>query len=308
MMRFVFIFIAISFLFSCNFNSKNSLDISSKKVVVMLDGESIHEGDIFRRILAAYGNIDRDKINHEKWQIIYESALETEIIDRLLLRNAISEGIKVSDERIENLFSETLNTMGEKKFRKMLNERKATENDYKRFLRDREMISLYKEKLFQTITIDEKNAREYYEGHKEDFVSPEMVRLEVFVVKDKDDAEKIYHRWNNGESFEVLDKEFSIENRDAGRRLRPMPYDAIPAAFRTQIKEARVNEILSPLNIDGQYYIIRVVEKSESRVFAYSDVKDEIMNILRRKKENQVLFEWFERQKNGIKIEYLRNN
>jgi parvulin-like peptidyl-prolyl isomerase len=295
----------IIFLFSCN-KSGSKLDINSTKVIAKVNGQPVYLGDIYRRIQATFGNIDRKDISPNRWAMIYETALESEIIDKLLLIEAQNENISLSNELIKEKVNKIKESMGEENYKKMLKMRKASEKDFENFVRERELIELYKNKLFSNIKIEEDKIKEYYEGHKKEFVEPEKVKLNVISVGEKEKAYEIFSRLKKHEDFDKLALEYQLQNSDkVFWKLRLMPYDAIPAEIASHIKSAKAGEILDPIEHDKKFYIIKIVEKIPSRQLDFYEVKERIKQLLLSKEQQKIIEEWYQMKLKGASIEYV---
>lgn len=293
---------------ACSSQTGNGgLDLDSKNVLARINGEDIYEGDVFKRIQAAYGQIEKDKIPPTKWQMILEAAIDSEIADRLLLKAALEEKLEVSDEKIELILSKSREMLGEEGFKKMLKDNSSTEEDYKNFIRKNELINLYKEKLYKNIYIDDDTIKKYYDGHKEKLFTPEKVLLEVITVNDKDLADEIYEKYFLGESIEKLSEVYSKNNKKfSAKKLRLMPIEAVPVDIQPLIKSAKEGEIIKPFLRNNEYYIIKVKTKEEKKRLSFEDAKEEIRTILLNQKKEAILEEWLNKKRQEVKIEYLR--
>lgn len=282
-------------------------ELVSKKIIVTVNGDPVYEGDIMRRIHAAYGNIDKSQLQGDRWQMVVEMATEEEIQDKLLLAAANQEGITISQKEIDAALANTKKMLGEDEFTKMLTARQATEQEYRQFLEKRSLIERFKEqKIFAEITIDEDKLQEYYEGHGADFV-PAQVRLEILRFDEEHKAAEAYERLKKGEEFEALVAELSAgRQRKVGNRTRWMPIDAVPEALRPLVASAKPGEINGPVESDDGYYVFSVLEQKEAGVVPFEEVKEEIKNGLLARKKNMLLSQWYESNKNKANIEYIR--
>lgn len=179
--------------FSCSSTTIKSENTPSERIIARIGNEQITEGDIMRRIQSAYGDIDKSQISEVEWKALTEEALEAEIIDRMLYLAAEEEGINVTKRRLDELFRESVELIGEKNFKEMLKERNLSEADFKEFLRKREIINKYKEKMFKGIEISEEEMRDYYSGHRSDFIYPETVKMEIYEVNSIKSGEDIFN-------------------------------------------------------------------------------------------------------------------
>ena len=303
---FILVFIMASI--ACSSQAgKKGLDLTSKKVVARIDGEEIYEGDVFRRIQAVYGDIEKEKIPPNQWQMIFEAAIDSEIADRLLLRAAISENIDIPEEKIEAIFQHSKQILGEEGFKTMLEDNKSTEEEFRNFLKKRELINFYKERLYKDLEIEEDAIKKYYEGHKEKLFSPEMVLLEVITVKDRDLAEEIHDKYSKGKSLEELKELYAKAKKEfTARRLRLMPFDAIPIDIQPKVREAKEAEVIRPFTRGGEIYIIKVVDKKERKPLTFEEAKEEIKAFLLDQRKQKLLEQWLNIERKKVKIEYVR--
>ncbi|MGE5892978.1 MAG: peptidyl-prolyl cis-trans isomerase [bacterium] len=291
---------------SCKSTNESKPGVNSKKVVAKVNGEPVYEGDVVRRIRAVYGDVEKTKIEHTKWQMMVEAATDSEIIDRLIIQTARKEGLKVSPDGVDEVMKRSREQMGEENFRSMLHERQATEEGFRKFLEERELIAQYKKKLFSAINLDEKTLREYYEGHRDNFIEPESVLLEVITVADKEKADEVFQRWGKGEDFEKLSEAYSTkEGEHAGRKLRWMPYDAMPMDLQPKVREGKRGEILSPIQSSGKYYVIKILDKRAEKKLSYDEAKDRVREMLTAKRQQDIIEKLYEEEKEKAKIEYV---
>jgi parvulin-like peptidyl-prolyl isomerase len=286
---------------------KTGLDTGSKRVVVKVNGDPVTEGDVARHIRAIYGSVDKSKTDPTRWQMMFEAATESEILDRLLLKEAISEGLEISSEDVGIALNRSRELLGEEKFKEMLKERNSSEQEYGEFLKQRMLIRKYKAKLFEDITIEDETLRVYYEGHKENFSVSEGVRLEMIVVDNPDDAEEIYKRVEKGEDFEKLVKEYSEKyKKKVGGKMRWMPYEAIPSDIQPLVKSGKIGAVLEPVQSDDGIRIIRILDKRQAGPLTYEEARENIRDFFLRKREQEILDNWFTAVKQKSTVEYVR--
>ena len=279
----------------------------AKVVVARVNGEPLYQSDVLRRMYAAHGSdIDEVKVDSNRWQMLEDVATESEIMDELLLQSAVADGMKVSAEKARELLDRTRDTTGDHAFGKMLKERRASEEELRNFLVQRELINRYKDKLFSgLVVVDEDALRKYYQGHREAFTEPDQVRLEVFTLGVHETAEKIYSHWKDGESFDSMAEKYMSEGEQVGRRTRWMPIGAVPVELQSKVAGADAGTILEPEQIADSFYVVRVVEKVGARTRGYEEVKDEIGQTILNLRKNKALDEWYKTASRKVQIEYV---
>ena len=288
-------------------NPKADGRVAEEKVfLARVNGEPIYKSDVLRRMRAAYeGDIKELKSDPNRWQMLKDVATESEVMDQLLLQTAVAEGMMVSDEDAQGLLDRTKELAGSQAFAEMLKERGVDEEAFRDFLVKRELILRYKNKLFEIVTVNEDALEEYYEGHKETFVDPPQVRLEILTFGVLKTAEEIHKLWKGGDSFEAISAKYKNEGENVGRRTRWMPVDAIPAELQSKVTEADVGTIVEPEQISNKFYVVRIIDKMESRTRGFEEVKAEIYETILNLRKNKVLDEWYKNAMQGAKIEYF---
>ncbi|RME65185.1 MAG: hypothetical protein D6778_06750, partial [Nitrospirae bacterium] len=263
---------------------------------------------IFRRISAAYGDINRMKLPPSRWNMLYEAALDSEIIDRLLLRAALKEGLTVPEEKINQDIEKLIKQMGREGFERMLKNRNATLEEFKEFLKKRYLIESYRDRLFSDISITEEEMKTYYQGHKTELAEPEKVKLDVFAVKDSELAEKIYRQWKDGSDFMKLKEKYERDPRKRiAWRLRWMPVHALPLELQSPVKKAKNSEVLKPVKAKDMYYVIKIKGYKPSQTPSFEEAKEKIRSILRARKEQKIIDSWYQEQLKTVKVEYVRD-
>ena len=287
--------------------SKADGRVAEEKIIVArVNGEPIYKSDVLRRMRAAHGgDIEKLKSDPNRWQMLNDVATESEVMDQLLLQTAVAEGMIVSDENAQGLLDRTKELAASQAFAEMLKERGVDEETFRDFLVERELILRYKNKLFEKVTVNDEALEEYYKGHKDTFMDPPQVRLEILTFGVRKTAEEIHKLWKGGDSFEAISAKYKNEGENVGRRTRWMPIDAIPAELQSKVTEADVGTIVEPEQISNKFYVVRIIDKMESRTRGFEEVKAEINETILNLRKDKVLDEWYKTSSQGAKIEYV---
>jgi foldase protein PrsA len=279
---------------------------SADDVIVTVDGDPVTRGDILRRIRSAKGDIDPSKMDPDTWQGIVQTATKSEIIDRLLLKAARSESMEIDPEKLEMSVTQTRERLGKERFQEILDTRNATEQEFKEFVKERMLIEKYKLKLFENITVEDSEVKQYYEEHKDTLAMPERVHLEFLITDKKVDADALFKRIKKGEDFEKVAREDDNDDTSSIERLlRWTAYSALPTEIQPKLKQGKTGDVLEPFLIEDKYYIIKILEKRPAGSAGFDEVKDRIRKRLRRNKENMTIVSWYEARVRDHKIEYI---
>ena len=158
-------------------------------------------------------------------------------------------------------------------------------------------------------TVDSKEidelAPQYFEANKAQFVVPATVTFRsalIVVAPDSSEkekqaakhlAEQINSRLQQGETYEVV-KQSSKTEKSISFNSLTLPTDTPLGAIVAQLEPS---ERKGPLPVPRGYRIVELVKKTPERQKQYSEVKDQIANLIRDNKAETAFKEWIARQK-----------
>jgi len=169
----------------------------------------------------------------------------------------------------------------------------------------RELIirSLLQEEITSKITVEEKDAQEYFSAHPEEF-SGDQVRVRHILVQNETDAREVLDRLAKNESFEGLAKELSKDSATAGKggdldyfRREQMIPEFAKAAF-----DLKPGEVSGVVKTPFGYHIIKAVDRKKGTPFAFEQVKEQLRRRLLDERQNQRFQEWVKGLEGGAKI------
>jgi len=181
--------------------------------------------------------------------------------------------------------------------------RKELEKQRRRILQG----AIYNEAIKENLDISDSEIKKYYKEHKEEYTLPAKANIRRLVVRDRKKAEEVLKLAKKGVSFDSLVMKYSIApDAKSGGLIMNLTPDSKPkelAKIAFKLKEGQISSII-PLK-DSTFAIIKVEKKEPSRVKPLEDVKNQIIGILKKEKE-QKLWESFRkelREKYGVKYE-----
>lgn len=276
------------------------------KIILRIDGEPVTEGDIQKRIRTNFSDMEFDMAEPERRQAIIADAVEEEIFDRLLLKAAISAGVQVTPSEVDSAVLRSKEMFGEEGLQKMMDQRDASEQDYREYLEEVLIIGRYEEKLYENIDVDDAAVTEYYEGNKEIFILPETVRLEVILAADGEVAGQMYKRLQDGEVFEEVLAEYSaLNDKTKGTKMPWLPYEKIPPALRDAVESAEAGELLAPVQTSEGSTIIKVLERRPPGIPPLDEVRKNVGELLLKQKKHEVLQSWYDAERGKVNIESM---
>ena len=204
---------------------------------------------------------------------------------RAVLNQLISNKLLLQDAR-RNLYE------GEAKFREELAK-----------VKESMLINYAGEKAISSARVDEAEARAYFDENKEQFATEESVNASHILVKTEEEAKNILADINAGKiSFEDAAKEFSsCPSKDNGGNLGDFGKGQMVPEFDSAVFAMAEGEISAePVKTQFGYHLIKLVKKNEAKPMEYSEVKEDIKNMLLNEKRRKA----YESKINQLKIMY----
>lgn len=211
----------------------------------------------------------------------HHRVLEAMIEQEIILQAAAREGITVSDETVDTTVQQSIADAGGKEtFHTWLQANGLTADDYRRSLH----AQLVAQAMFQQVTRDVPT-------------EAEQVHARHIALATEDEARQVLVRLQNGEDFAALAQQFSQDatSRDNGGDLGFFPRDLL---LSPEIEKVAFS--LAPQQISdvirtqfGQYHIVQVLEREESR-----PLPEDVLHRLREKAFER----WLVEQLTGAEI------
>jgi peptidyl-prolyl cis-trans isomerase C len=157
--------------------------------------------------------------------------------------------------------------------------------------------------------LTDKEVKEYYDAHKDEFVQASAVRLSQIVVKNEADAKKVYERLQKGEPFNQLAAEVSLDKASAKSggdlglfKRGEMNQDLEKVAFNL-----KKNQISMPVPLKDGIHIL-VVTDIKGNALEFDKIKSGISQQLMAKKQQDGVEKFIEGLKKNYKTEVIKDN
>ena len=180
--------------------------------------------------------------------------------------------------------------------------------EFERKVEDYKKITLINELLQKEIEskskVREKDAEDYYNGHKDDFMMHTQVKLSQIVLANEDDAKKAFQRLKNGEDFAKVASEVSTDKKTAksGGSMGYFKKGDLAPEIDEAVFKLRKGEIGVPVKLKDGIHIFKVTDV-KGTVVDYDKVKGMIMQRLTAEKEKGSFDQYLESLKKNYKIE-----
>lgn len=145
-----------------------------------------------------------------------------------------------------------------------------------------EYVLLTPEDVKANATVSEAEIEDYYAKNRATFTTRGESQLAHIQVATEAEAQAIEQAVKNGEDFVKLAAEKSTDKLSAtkGGDLGWAKAGTFPAAFENAANVLQVGQVSPAIQIDGNYHIIKVLDRKPETVLPLAQVKDEIVKKL----------------------------
>jgi peptidyl-prolyl cis-trans isomerase C len=152
--------------------------------------------------------------------------------------------------------------------------------------------------------VTDKEIKEYYESHKDQFTT-ESVEVSYIVVRTRDDAEMIMGLLKKGENFSELAKKYSIgPGAESGGSIGEITRGQMTPEFERELFKLQKPGDISPIiETDFGYHIIRLDKAKTARIISYEEAAKKIRQLLSDQKETEFFENYVKKLEKGITIE-----
>jgi len=279
-----------------------------ERVLVKVNGDILTKTDLEQRQVAAVRERASQKVDAaalktdaELKKVLVEltpQILVDAIDQMLLLQMGKEKGYHLTDEQfkswLENL-RKTQDLMDDQRFQAALKQEGMTIEELRHNVETQFMVSqVQRDEVGAKLQITEEEARQYYLGHKDEFVEPASVTLrEIFIevpvttqkgqtgvsVGQDDDAarraEAVRARIRAGEDFGKVAAEVSSAGSKAnGGLIGPITLAELSPALQDLLKKMKPGDITETLKVQRGYQILRLETLKAAAVQPFENVRD----------------------------------
>ncbi|NUN14418.1 MAG: peptidylprolyl isomerase [Myxococcales bacterium] len=252
------------------------------------------------------------KIPEDRMTRIRENILKR-LIEAELVNQAIAkESIVVPDEDVQKEYDDYKSRFkSDEQFQNYLKHGKITEDDIKARIKDKRALEMLIAKK-GTLTVDDAEARDFYDKNQRFYLEKEAVRASHILVKLENEAtpeqdaeakkkiEEIQAALKDGADFTELANKYSEgPSAPSGGDLGFFSRGQMVKPFEDVAFAMKPGDVSEPVRTRFGYHIIKVFEKREDKQKTYEEVKDQIFESLKNKKffqERRTLLEKLEQE------------
>jgi peptidyl-prolyl cis-trans isomerase SurA len=276
-----------------------------EQVLVKVNGEIITKTEFETRQVAALSN--RPELAKTSSASLEFQRAVAEITPDLIL-NAVDEllliqrgresGYTLGDQQFASIVEgirKSNNLEDDVRFQAALKQEGLTMDDLRRNL-ERTMIvqQVTRVEIMDKISINDEEARAYYDQHRNEFTSPTEITLREILIEvptsdrgvnvAEDDAareraEEVRKRLLAGEPFPRLAGEVSAASSKAnGGLIGPIHSDELAPQLRDLLEPMKVGDLTSVLRTQRGYQILKLETRTDSKVKTFEEARGDIAN------------------------------
>ncbi len=275
--------------------------------VAVVDGSAISENQLDREVAKLLPQtFYHAKLNDKKLSKLKKTALESLINETLLYNYAVSKNITVTEDELEEMLEKLEEAYGSKKVMlQALKNSNFTTEEFKQAVRRGIVLKKFNEaEIEYNVTDDE--LKDYYEKNKFKFKEPDKIQVRLIYVRndptDPKGKEKAKAKIEEAQAKLKEDVEFALVAQDySDDRSRVMGGDLgfiHKGRLDMNVEEIAfsmdVNQTSDIIEKDIGFYIVRVINKRESKQLPFDAIKEGLKKDLKNKEEKRRKTEFLE--------------
>ncbi len=210
------------------------------------------------------------------------------------LDNAIPESIqsKISQEQVSNYIQQwiEMELVYQEALRLGMDKEKSLLTELEKAKRELLVRNYLDRHLSDEAGITETQAVEYYNENKDNYIlQQDEIKALHILVSNSDEANAAYRRISNGEDFETVAREISIDYTENDRvDLGYFSREEIVPVIASRVFGTAVGRTTRPTRSEFGYHIFKILDrKAKGKYREFEEVKDQIVARLKSIKRNE---------------------
>lgn len=228
--------------------------------------------------------------------------------EELLIQEARNRGLVVSEGELTVELGALKGSSGEEEFTKAITRRYGGIRLWKEEVRKNLLVKKATDVILSSeIEVGDEEARAYYEKNKVEYEVSAQVRARMIVLESEKKAREVRKRLKR-ENFEAVAMEVSVgPEAHLGGDLGYFARGDMPPEFEEVVFELKKGRISEILKTQYGYHIFKVEDKKTGRKLKYEDVKESIVEEIKRAKADERFRELLVSLKKKVEIDVDRD-
>lgn len=270
----------------------------SQDFVATVDGEKIPLEDFNDRLEQKLALMEgRSSMSDEQFEVLKQNVLNELIDEQVMLNRARKLGLSVSEGELKRRIEEIRKDYGEEHFEQYFKGGRKEYRTWEEKLRRRLLLEeLIRQEVNFRVSVTDEEVMDYLKKHEKEKLFQERVRLSQIVFQDREKAEMVMQRLNDGEDFATLAREFSLgPEAEKGGDLGYFVRGVLPETFDRVIFSLPPGKVSGIIETPYGYHIFKVLERERRGKKVLAEQRERIRAKLKREKEDQEYAGWLER-------------
>jgi foldase protein PrsA len=308
-LRIIFLLAALLVLVAAGCGGDDEENVPGDAIAVVGDDEiSKAEFDaLISQAKAGYKTQKRDfpKVGTPEYNNLKNQAVRYLVERAQFAQRAEELDVQVTDKQVDDrlaLITKQYFGGSQKRLETTLKQQGTTEAQVRKDIR----AQLIQEAIFKDVTEDVKvsdqEVAKYYNDNKSRYGQPESRDVRHILVPSREQANKLYTRIKNGESFAKLAKQYSKDpgSKDQGGKLTIARGQTVPPFDQTAFLLGR-GVVSRPVKTQYGYHLIQPISAIKpAKTTPLNDVKDSIEQQLLQNKRSKAMTDWVEAMKKDL--------
>ena len=260
------------------------------------------------RLARQYGGAELE----EKMVGLFREGRDRLIADELVLADFAAQGASLPERAIEDHINGVIHDRfanDRTAFLQALAEERTTYDEWRKRMQDQLIIQVMRQReVASKILVTPFDIQAEYNAHPEKHSVPEKVRLKLFVLPEgaEIDLQALADRLRNGAlSPDDAASHFGMTVQDMGEALETT---SLQASLQSALADAKDGDVLGPLMLDGQEYLVQLVERQPAHSTPLEDVSDEIASELRKREYERLEKIWLNTLRGKYYVQVFAND
>jgi foldase protein PrsA len=202
-----------------------------------------------------------------------------DLIARKMLEDAFAKsGLQLTDEEVNAEIDKVKQQApDEQAWQAYLAQQGMTPEEFTSWVKFQMQVKKLAEK---DVKLSDEELKKHFDQYRDLFNRPASVRLSEIVVTDKAKADQIRKQLSDPKvSFGALARQHStstMTRERSGQRPEEPLMQVSPPALRSVVASLQKGAVSQPINVEGDWYIVKVDDKQAEEKAVYDKVKDQV--------------------------------
>lgn len=151
--------------------------------------------------------------------------------------------------------------------------------------------------------VTDEELRTYFDEHRDEFKTPAKVVIQHVMCPTKDKAETVLAKALEGEDFDGLVAEFTIDGASK-RRQGIVEQEQLPPAFTEAVDKVEAGQVVpGVIESPAGFHVVRLVKRETAREPSFADAKDQIREKILRPRLAELLQDYVKELRRSAVVE-----